>query len=216
MVLRELRERGRKDVIMYLHMAHDDAGGNLLVMAAHFGFKLGEDIILPSPKVFDVNQGLPIEIINMLYNTADSLLTTTLGEGWGLSITEAMATRTPVVAPDNTSLHEMLADNRGYLAYSGDTNSMWFSLGSQDNERMRPLMDVNEAANDIEKIIEGKLPDLDGALEWVTELSWKNICKQWQAIFDKAANAVSLNQFKPVENRQQRRAMQRKKTKVGL
>ncbi len=119
MILNELKQRGHKNVLMYLHMAHDDAGGNLLVMADHFGLKLQEDFILPHPKMFNVNRGVPVDMLNFIYNASDCLLTTTLGEGWGLSITEAMATKLPIVAPDNTSLTEMLADNRGFLAHSG-------------------------------------------------------------------------------------------------
>lgn len=219
MILKELRSRGHDNAVLYMHMAHDDAGGNLLVMADHFGFKVGEDILIPSPRAFNVNQGLPVGVINLLYNASDVVLSTTLGEGWGLSITEAMVTRTPVVAPDNTSLHEMLADNRGALVASGAGKSDWFSLGASDNERLRPLMDVTEAANAIENIKYGKLPDIDGALEWAQSHSWENICKQWQVVFDKAYASVK-SMLKTVDtdglNRQQRRAMERKAKKVAL
>lgn len=216
MVLKELRDRGRKDTAMYLHMAHDDAGGNLLVMADHFGFKIGEDIMIPSPKAFNVNQGLPISVINMIYNASDAVLSTTLGEGWGLSITEAMATRTPIVAPNNTSLSEMLADNRGLLVPSGYDKSSFFSLGSQDNERLRPLMDVDKAADAIEQLMDGRLPDIDGALEWAQNFSWENICKEWEAIFDKAAahaSKVAETTLPLGLSRQQRRALERKSKK---
>lgn len=206
MILQELKKRGHKDILLYLHMAHDDAGGNLLVMANDFNLKLGEDFLLPSPKAFHVNNGLPIEVINLIYNTSDCLLSTTLGEGWGLSITEAMATKTPVVAPDNTSLHEMLADNRGYLVPSGANNSMWFNLGSGDNERMRPLTDVDKACDAIEKIKAGELPDIEGAYQWARDHSWDNICKEWLDVFEQASEyARQLNTPKQ-PNRQQRRA----------
>ena len=38
-----------------------------------------------------------------LYNAADLYLTTSLGEGWGLGVTEAMACHTPVAMPKHTS-----------------------------------------------------------------------------------------------------------------
>jgi glycosyltransferase involved in cell wall biosynthesis len=187
-------------------MSHNDVGGNILVMADYFGFKLTEDYILPSPKIFQVNQGLPIAMINLLYNCSDAVLSTTLGEGWGLSITEAMATKTPIVAPDNTSLHEMMADNRGYLVPSGDNPSAWFNLGSADNERLRPLMNVDKAADAIEKLIKGELPDIEGAYKWAQNNSWDNICKQWEKVFDKASiYAEHLNNLTQ-PNRAQRRA----------
>ena len=42
-----------------------------------------------------------------LYNAADLYLTTSLGEGWGLGVTEAMACHTPVAMPCHTSLKEI-------------------------------------------------------------------------------------------------------------
>ena len=42
-----------------------------------------------------------------MYNAADLYLTTSLGEGWGLGVTEAMACHTPVAMPRHTSLAEI-------------------------------------------------------------------------------------------------------------
>jgi glycosyltransferase involved in cell wall biosynthesis len=211
MILNELRKRGYEQAVLYLHMSHDDQGGNVLVMADHFGFELGKDYLLPSPKVFNVNQGVPVDMVNMIYNASDCLLTTTLGEGWGLSVTEAMATKTPIVAPNNTSLTEMLADDRGYLVKSGDTPSMWI-LKEMDNERLRPLMDVVEAADKLELVIKGKKPDLDGAFTWAHRYTWESICQDWLRIFERAAldakTATAKAKSKPAItglNRAQRR-----------
>lgn len=209
-ILQELKKRGRNP-LLYLHMAHSDSGGNILVLADHFGFKLNEDYILPSPKVFEPNQGLPIDYINKIYNASDAVLSTTLGEGWGLSITEAMATKTPIIAPDNTSLHEMMADNRGILIPSGDNPSAWFTLGQMDNERIRPLMNVDKAVDAIEKLMDGELPDVEGAYKWATEHSWDNICKDWIDIFDIASKYTKLLNNPVQPNREQRRKQKKGK-----
>jgi glycosyltransferase involved in cell wall biosynthesis len=47
------------------------------------------------------------ELLAGLYNAADLYLTTSLGEGWGLGVTEAMACHTPVAMPRHTSLAEI-------------------------------------------------------------------------------------------------------------
>jgi glycosyltransferase involved in cell wall biosynthesis len=47
------------------------------------------------------------ELLAGLYNAADLYLTTSLGEGWGLGVTEAMACHTPVAMPAHTSLLEI-------------------------------------------------------------------------------------------------------------
>lgn len=205
MVLKELRERGIDDVVFYLHMQVSDVGGNLLVMAQNFGLEVERDFIIPHPKVFNANQGLPVEVINHLYNSADCVFTTTLGEGWGLSMTEAMATRTPVIAPNNTSLTEMLANERGYLVNCGTNQSMWVTK-EMDNERVRPLMDVEDAADAIVSL-KDDIPspvDLDKAYDFVQRYTWENVVKEWVGIIDEAAK-------KPQPNRQQRRAQQQKR-----
>ncbi|MBI4661490.1 MAG: hypothetical protein HY735_21930 [Verrucomicrobia bacterium] len=45
--------------------------------------------------------------VNLLYNIEDFHLTTTLGEGWGLGITEALAAGLTVLAPDHTACREI-------------------------------------------------------------------------------------------------------------
>lgn len=46
--------------------------------------------------------------LNRLYNACDVLISTSLGEGWGLPITEALASGMPLVAvPDNTACREI-------------------------------------------------------------------------------------------------------------
>jgi glycosyltransferase involved in cell wall biosynthesis len=215
LVLQELKRRGRDN----LHMSHSDAGGNLLVMADHFGFKLNEDFILPSPKVFQVNQGIPIEMVNLIYNASDAVISTTLGEGWGLSITEAMATRTPIIAPDNTSLHEMMAESRGVLVPSGDTPGAWFTLGAQDNERIRPLMNVERAADAVEGVMDGQLPDIEGAYTWARESNWDNICKYWIEVFAAAAeHSRQLTEIAnhPPLNREQRRKLKKENRNASI
>ena len=212
-ILNELRKRGHDNVVLYLHMSHNDQAGNILVMADHFNFKMGEDYILPSPRVFNENQGISVEMLNMIYNCSDALLTTTLGEGWGLSITEAMSTKVPVVAPNNTSIAEILADGRGLLTKSGADPSLWTMLGSGDNERIRPLMDVKDAADNIEKLMNGYMPDIEQAYKWATKNTWEAICKQWEKIFDSAAEAAKLATLSGLNkpNREQRRKAQKRK-----
>jgi glycosyltransferase involved in cell wall biosynthesis len=187
MILAELRRRGYEQPLLYLHMQHDDQGGNTLVMADHFGFELGKDYIMPNQQGFTAQWGFPVEIVNFIYNSSDIILSTTLGEGWGLSITEAMATKRPIVAPDHTSLTEMMADGRGHLVKAGNTPSLWIEK-ELDNERLRPLMDVEDAAEKIGAIIDGKAPDTtEKAFEWATQLSWKKICERWISKIDFAA-----------------------------
>lgn len=215
LILKELWDRGRKP-LLYLHMQYEDSGGNIFTMAEQMGLGKEYEFFLPSPKIFNANQGMPIDDVNRIYNAADLVLSTTLGEGWGLSATEAMATKTPLVIPDNTSFSEMGANNRAALIPSGADPSMWI-IKEQDNDRLRPLMDVKAAADRIEEIMDGKnLPNVNAAFQWVTDLNWKNICKEWIKIVDQAAVAAAEHNAQPKAeptpqflNRAQRRKLER-------
>lgn len=221
MILKELWDRGRRP-LLYLHMQYDDSGGNIFTMANQLGLGKEFEFFLPSPKIFTANQGMPIEDVNRIYNAADLVLSTTLGEGWGLSMTEAMATKTPIVAPNNTSLSEMLDNNRGKLVESGENPSAFFNQGPGDNDRLRPVMNVTKAADAIEAIMDKKdQPNTEAAYQWVRELDWERICREWIEVIDKAAAAAEEHNAKapkPVPgsefmNRAQRRKAEREAKK---
>ena len=190
MVLKELKDRGHDDIVFYMHMQESDFGGSILQMARNFNLEPGKDWILPNPQQFNAHMGFPIEMINHIYNASDAFLTTTHGEGWGLSITEAMAAKLPVVGPDNTSLPEILGEDRGWRIPSGDNPSMWI-IKDNDNERARPLMDVEKAADAILEIKnnpEEAQRRANNAYDWIQTYTWKNVSQDWIKIFKKAAN----------------------------
>ena len=172
--------------ILYLHMAQQDQGWNLTEVCRAHGFSTTEDVIFPEN--FGPNQGYPLQVLNALYNSVDLLISTCLGEGWGLSWTEAMATKTPVIMPDNTSMTEMITEERGYLAKSGTTPSLYTVL-PHDNEILRPLVDVDDLVNKMLEVYNNRdaaKAKAETAYKWVTEdLSWQgNIGQQWVDLFD--------------------------------
>jgi len=193
MVLRELRDRGYEEPFLYMHMQETDFGGSIIQQASSFGLEPGKDWSLPNPQQFSAHSGFPIQMLNEIYNASDCYLTTTLGEGWGLSITEAMSVGLPVVGPDNTSLKEILGDNRGWLVPSGDTPTH-FIIKESDNDRLRPLMNVEKAADAIIEVMEGKHPErAENAYAWASDLTWQKVARQWMEVFDKAANKVKIS-----------------------
>jgi glycosyltransferase involved in cell wall biosynthesis len=190
MILKELRDRGHDDIVFYMHTQESDFGGSILKIASNFGLVPGVDWTLPNPQQFSAHSGFPIEMVNQIYNASDCFLTTTHGEGWGLSITEAMAAKLPVVAPDNTSVPEILGDDRGWRIPSGATPSMWVHKDN-DNDRIRPLMDVEKAADAILEIknnAEEAQRRAENALTWIQENTWDIVCQDWVKIFNKAGN----------------------------
>lgn len=185
------------DSFLYLHCQVSDAGGNLQEIARNYPIlQFGKN--WSCPKDFDAHFGVSIEELNMIYNCADVIISTTTGEGWGLSFTEAMATKTPVIAPRNTSALEIIGMNeeRGLLASCGTTFSEWVVM-MNDNGCERPLVNIESMLKKLEFVKEnlGKeslQKKIDAAYEWVQKLTWDSdgIGGQWLKIFDAAYNEL--------------------------
>ena len=177
------------EALLYLHMKNMDVAYTLDEVARNFKLIPNEDYIVP--KDFDENQGVIPEVVNLIYNSSDCLLTTTLGEGWGLSITEAMATKTPVIAPNNTAITEILADGRGLLVENGKTISEWIVL-SNDNERIRPLVHIPDLVDKLMWLRNNKdsqeVNDMvEKAYNQVTQnWTWDQVGEQWRQVFKNA------------------------------
>jgi glycosyltransferase involved in cell wall biosynthesis len=176
-----------KDSILYLHMAQKDQGWDLPEVCKAYGLDTAKDVIFPEN--FGPNQGYPRNVVNMLYNCSDCVVSTTLGEGAGLSWLEAMATKIPVIMPANTALIECITEDKGYLTKSGDDPSH-FTVLPHDNEIIRPLVDVEDM---VEKMLhvysnyDEAMEKSEKAYEWVrNDLNWQGkIADRWVGIFDK-------------------------------
>lgn len=174
------------DSLLYLHMAKKDQGWDLPEIVKAYGLSISEDVIFPEN--FGPNQGYPINIVNMIYNISDCVLSTTLGEGWGLSWVEAMATKTPVIMPGNTAMIENITEERGWLTKSG-ADASHFTVVPHDNEIVRPLVDVDDMVKKMLEVYNNREEAkrrAENAYNWVsTKMDWNNsIVPQWVREFD--------------------------------
>jgi len=67
----------------------------------------------PPPVFLDFNI-YPTTLMPKLYKAADCFVLPTLGEGWGLNVTEAMAMGLPVIASYNTSMTDYMTGENSY------------------------------------------------------------------------------------------------------
>lgn len=122
-----------------------------------------------------------------LYNMSDVFMTTSSGEGHGLSITEAMQCKTPVLIPLHTSAYDILGDNykRGWYIECNDTSYIEGSnryLCDIDNgvEQLKRIYDLQQKTHkhDLDKV--------DNAYEWCKTRTWQLIVKdKWLSLLDK-------------------------------
>lgn len=190
------RAKGKDDVYFYLHCQVVDTGNmNLLDISQQMKFVRGDEWAFPSAQLFSAGNGFSLEMVNQLYNACDFIFSTTLGEGWGLSTVEGMATGKPIIFPANTSLPEIIGNNeRGLLYKSGSTPGEHVVL-ADDNSRIRPTANVDDLVDKMEYLIEH--PEVSERIrqksfEWVKELAWNGslVGEKWKLLFEKAAELV--------------------------
>lgn len=170
---------------LYLHMNPKDPMGWDL-RGIFIQTDLVEDVDYKLLEMDLANKGASVSMLNKIYNASDVYLTTTLGEGWGLTLTEAMATKLPIVCPYTTSFIEMTS--YGKSAY---TIKNIFPICNMDNV-IRSQSDMYEVVDTLLHIAKGKLSSvvdsdfedkhnkkIDSAYKYVQSLSWKEVCKSW-------------------------------------
>jgi glycosyltransferase involved in cell wall biosynthesis len=121
--------------VLYLHCYHSDKTGiNLFVAIERCGLMLGEDVILPLEDKY-VNNKYTTAEMNELYNCFDGFVNTTMAEGWGLSVTEAMGVGLPIVVGLHTSLNEIT--DYGKLVYGVDDLTEHIQVTDAENIRFK-------------------------------------------------------------------------------
>ncbi len=182
----------KPDSVLYLHMAAQDQGWNLPEVINSFGLSVREDVILPQK--FTPSTGFPLEVLNLLYNASDCIVSTTVGEGWGLSWTEAMACKIPVVYPTNTCLGEYITEETGFPFRSGgDVDHI--TILPHDNEVPRPTSHIYDMVKQMLMVYDNKeevARRVDNAYKMVhSNLIWdKQINPQWVQLFDEISAGV--------------------------
>ncbi|HEB61968.1 MAG TPA: glycosyltransferase family 1 protein [Bacteroidetes bacterium] len=174
---------------LYTHCdVANDRGGNLIQVAKQIG--LANNWIYPNPEIFKKGISFPTKYINGLYNIADVNISTTYGEGFGLSMVEAMATKTLNIFPDNTAIKEIIGKDRGLLVKSGNTPNNLIANGHLDNNVVRPVTDVVDMVNKLlwaYKNKEGVKKIEETAYIWAKEnLDWDKIGEKFNKLIIKA------------------------------
>ncbi len=87
---------------LLMHCAQKDTGWDLRRVAAYYG--VADRLILTGAE--DIRDLQDARRLKCIYNCLDVQMTTTLGEGWGLTTMEGMACGIPQIVPDSSALGE--------------------------------------------------------------------------------------------------------------
>ncbi|MET0791824.1 MAG: glycosyltransferase family 4 protein [Polyangiaceae bacterium] len=175
----EYRATDDRSAVLYLHTRAFANGIDLNAAAAELGLVVGRDVVFP-PNYHPL-VGIADSAMNELYNACDVCFTTTLGEGWGLPITEAMAAGLPVVAPRHSSLDELGGQGRAVL-YDCDER-IWV-----DNSGYRPLATMSKTVAALRRSLSmsdgARAEMVSAALEFARSLDWSLVAPRWLSLVD--------------------------------
>lgn len=182
----------------YLHAKQQDFGGNVVFQAKALGLQTeGENSeIIFSPKDYNETSGYPRDELNRVYNCSDVFFTTSTGEGWGFSTTEAMAAGVPFIGPSNTVFREQMGDvvdlqdyygicERGILVRSGGPNLWAVFYGFVETPReLCSTTGMRDALLDVYKYREQAKERAVKARKWTLEHTWMHAQDEWRDIFE--------------------------------
>ena len=178
------------NALLYLHCNPlDPMGINIYRLCDRVGLEVGKDVILP--KDYSENKGCTLEELNKIYNSFDCFITTTTAEGWGLTVTEAMATKCLVICPKHTSLSEITNNGENSLNFMFSQQAVFVN----DFEKIRITTNPMEVKTlcEVAYGLKDEVPELqeqvkqkiENAFDKVSAMKWEGIAKQFKVIIDK-------------------------------
>lgn len=102
-----IKRENVKDAYLFLHVAPTgDNGYDVKQLKKYYDSERDWLIVVEPP----VGHGAPEELMPLVYNSFDVQVSTTQGEGWGLTTMEGMACGIPQIVPDWSALGEWAKD----------------------------------------------------------------------------------------------------------
>lgn len=167
------------DSRLYVHCQPQDNGLDMQAAAR----EAGVESKVAFPAQFSLSSGgMPRDMLMRVLQLADGFVTTHLGEGWGLTVTEAMSAGLPVVAPNNTTMPEILGASYPYLFPCLDT--VWV-----DNSGFRPrglLRDIFGAMKRCsqERGTPAQAAAIAKSREFTEAVSWEKVGATWLKLIE--------------------------------
>jgi glycosyltransferase involved in cell wall biosynthesis len=171
------------NVKLYLHMATEDSGWNVLILARRYG--IFERLIMTQAD--NSRPTFSDEQLNLLYNACDVGITTTTGEGWGMVSFEHAATRAAQVVPRHTSLADLWAGAAEFvepvakLTYPGNLTEGHIVSAEGVAAALQHLYENREHRN---RMAEAAYKNAARP-----ELRWSSIAAQWKSLFEEVGRS---------------------------
>ena len=165
------------NVKLYLHMATEDTGWNVAILAKRYGIY---DRLMMT-RADNLRPQFSDEQLNLLYNACDVGITTTTGEGWGMVSFEHAATRAAQVVPRHTSLAELWSGAAEFVEPA-------MKLTYPGNLTEAHIVTVEGVAAALEKVYRDRdyrksLAEAGYRNATRSDFNWAGIASRWKKLF---------------------------------
>jgi glycosyltransferase involved in cell wall biosynthesis len=166
------------NVKLYLHMATEDTGWNVLILAKRYG--IFDRLIMTQAD--NSRPSFSDEQLNLLYNACDVGINTTTGEGWGMPSFEHAATRAAQIVPRHTSLADLWEGAAEFI-------EPVMKLTYPGNLTQAHIVSPESVAAALQRLYENRahretLAEAAYQNAVRPELNWNTIAAQWRRLFD--------------------------------
>lgn len=189
-----------KSFALYLHChPFDPTGVNLIAVCEAMGLIAGEDVFFPIMEKYEKAEYTEQDM-NSVYNMFDCFVTTSMAEGWGLTLSEAVACDIPAIYGDHTSQKEIMVSHSGLstgpVGMPVWANDIHFQPGDEQTGK-RHKLDTPTLIDSMVRVflaiqrnqIENqKNPDnrvlntglINGYSNIVNRYTWEQACQMWE------------------------------------
>jgi glycosyltransferase involved in cell wall biosynthesis len=164
------------EAVLWMHCAEKDQGGDLTTFTQKYGL---DGRVFKTPNL-DTFYGVSDAYMNVLYNMADVKISTSQGEGAGLTNMEAARVGTPVILQDFSANREMVGPAHWYV------EPAFIYTSPRGCDFAFPNTDQYERG--LERIYRRK-HDYDDGMDYVKQFTWDNAVAEFRAAFVEAMSA---------------------------
>lgn len=164
-----------KDAILYMHCADDDPAGSSINELIRKNYPHVSDLVY-LPGNFNISQGFDRKTLAQLIQCSDVGLNTSLGEGWGMPLTETMACGVPMIAPAHSACMEQI----GYGEERGELIKIAASFHSANNI-LQHIGDVSSLSNKLDILYSNQnrwVKKAKAGHEWASQMTWERSSNQ--------------------------------------
>ena len=174
-----------ESVKIHYHGAIQDEGWDILQLANALGMK--DRLIITAPNITAAN-GLPLELMPYIYGVADIGLSTTMGEGWGLTTHERMAMKIPMIVPNYSALGEWA---NGGVHYVDIHPIPYYNIRGLNTKGGIPDMESTIHALETmytDKAYRSDIAEKGYKLATKATFEWRNIAQEFNVVFRSVLN----------------------------